>query len=170
MILDFDTYSPTNFLTFSFRHWRSTFSMCFARLETNIQCGHNKVVITEECQFGATEEKDNCSGPILTIEHRNFITRPRLCVRCYRRKEHDICFTYKQAIDKLDSAIQRTRAKISVESVLQQAKNSSERDSTNLDRLKAYASKMEVERGDLADARYEALNDFRNEQGVWGDG
>ncbi|KAL9035944.1 MAG: hypothetical protein Q9214_006355 [Letrouitia sp. 1 TL-2023] len=133
--------------------------MCFARLETNIQCGHNKIVITEECQFGATDQKNNCSGQVLVVEHESYITKPRLCVHCYRRKEHDICLGYQRAINDLESAIRETRAKIS-----------NETNRSSLDRLKATATRMEVDRGDLVDERYEALNAFRIEQGVWGDG
>ncbi|KAL8708145.1 MAG: hypothetical protein Q9220_006906 [cf. Caloplaca sp. 1 TL-2023] len=132
--------------------------MCYGDQITFLDCGHQKITLLVEC-FDGWDESGNCRVNDVQIIRRNFGHAPSLCVYCYRRHVDDIIGTHEAGIARYDRLIEElTRT---MRAIL---------DAPGREELKRLRTDCEVKRGDLVDRRFAELEEFRLQQGVWGDG
>ncbi|KAL8710261.1 MAG: hypothetical protein Q9225_007323 [Loekoesia sp. 1 TL-2023] len=132
--------------------------MCYGPCTTYVGCGHQMLQIEAECQFGRGQRGD-CSRGVFTVTRGRTSSTPSLCVHCYRRHVDDVIARYKRRIQRVDEKIEILTQK------LHECTDAAERET-----MKSSISSKEVYRGELIDGRYDELEEFRVQQGVWGDG
>lgn len=131
--------------------------MCFGPCTTYVKCGHQKFEIRDDCQVGRNSE-GHCRSNAFTVTRHTSSLTPSLCVHCYRRSVDDIIARFNQKITQKERVIARLTR------YLEKATPAEH------EAMKSAISQMEVDRGELIDGRYAELEEFRIEQGVWGDG
>ncbi|KAI4188352.1 MAG: hypothetical protein LQ346_005329 [Caloplaca aetnensis] len=132
--------------------------MCFGQCIIYAKCNHHKHNVESPCNAGLNAQR-NCIAGRWTTTRRRTSDKPSLCVNCYRRHVDDIIALYRQKIKRCDQAI------AGITEVLETA-----HDSRGNRELEEAMSDLEIQRGDFIDERYEKLEEFRIQQGVWGDG
>ena len=83
---------------------------------------------------------------------------PSLCVYCYRRHVDDVITRYTRGIYRVDQKIDFLTQE------LQERTDPAERE-----KIERGISRQEIKRGELIDGRYDELEEFRVQQGVFGD-
>ncbi|KAL8912512.1 MAG: hypothetical protein Q9172_007493 [Xanthocarpia lactea] len=131
--------------------------MCVGSCTTYTQCGHNKFQTEDHCP-GGINAQGNCIRGLYVIAWQKWSDTPSLCVNCYRRHVDDVIARYRQKIAEVDKDIGNHTWE------MRAAPNDAARES-----IKAQRSKLEFKRGELIDSRYDELEEFRIQQGVWGD-
>ncbi|KAL8993853.1 MAG: hypothetical protein Q9188_007216 [Gyalolechia gomerana] len=132
--------------------------MCFGPCTTYVKCGHQKLEIVDTCQDGLNSRGDCRRGVFNVTRHKTSQT-PSLCVHCYRRHVDDVIARYNKEVARKDEAI------AFINRHLEQSTDAAQRE-----RMKTAISGEEAARGELIDGRYAELEEFRVQQGVWGDG
>ncbi|KAI4137267.1 MAG: hypothetical protein L6R39_007374 [Caloplaca ligustica] len=132
--------------------------MCFGPCIKYSQCGHHKHSIESPCHHGVNANGE-CKKGSFGITRNRRSTTPSLCVNCYRRHVDDVIARYKQKIQDLDGSIKYLTEAMNMRNLPGRKRW-----------LEETVSEQEVERGELIDKRYEELEEFRIQQGVWGDG
>ena len=132
------------------RYWLALYNMCVGLLEKHTECGHNrKHHILSRC--GDVD----CWVDLWTVD----IYAPSLCVQCYRRKEEQICRVYDDQIQAMERRIESLKQSlIGLES------------QTYRDATISLLSDCEDELFGMMADRHQELSEFRDQQGVWGDG
>ncbi|KAL9054747.1 MAG: hypothetical protein Q9206_003421 [Seirophora lacunosa] len=131
--------------------------MCYGPCILYSNCGHRKFTIESACAHGRNPTGE-CSKGLFGATRFRTSSMPSLCPNCYRRKVDDIIARYRREIRLLDEEIL----------ALTQVINMNYAPAT-VDLVEA-RSELEEQRGDLIDERYAKLEEFRLQQGVWGDG
>ena len=91
--------------------------------------------------------------PAIVIAHTNYITNPGLCPTCYRIEEQKIFDKYETKIRPLQESLDELRK------------------TPNLPRpIKFYEGRYNEGIKQKKDKRMQKLKEFREAQGVWGDG
>ncbi|KAL8788997.1 MAG: hypothetical protein Q9213_001406 [Squamulea squamosa] len=103
--------------------------------------------------------KGNCNIGQLGIAWQKWSETPSVCVNCYRRHVDDVIARYKKKIAKVDEEIGTHTWKMRAAP-----------DNAAREKMRAQRFSLEVKRGELIDSRYDELEEFRIQQGVWGDG
>lgn len=132
--------------------------MCVGSVTTYTRCGHHKVQRGAECPAGVNAA-GVCNQGHLGISWQTWSNTPSLCVNCYRRHVDDVIARYKMMIAAVDKDIAVNVWKLRAIA-----------DDPTREQMKAERSELEVKRGELIDARIAELEEFRIQQGVWGDG
>ncbi|KAL9034499.1 MAG: hypothetical protein Q9180_005371 [Flavoplaca navasiana] len=131
--------------------------MCVGSCTTYTKCGHNKYQTEATCPGGMNPE-GNCVHGIFAIAWQRWSYTPNLCVNCYRRHVDDVIARHKKMIAAVDEEIR----------VLIWKRRAVSDDATR-EQMQKERSRLEVKRGELIDSRYDELEEFRIQQGVWGD-
>ncbi|KAL8935595.1 MAG: hypothetical protein Q9216_005343 [Gyalolechia sp. 2 TL-2023] len=132
--------------------------MCFGPCTTYAKCGHQKLEIVDTCQAGLNPQGD-CKRGIFNVTRHKTSQTPSLCVHCYRRHVDDVIARYNRQITEKDQKIALISQHVGDIA-----------DKAQRQRMRLAISSEEVVRGELIDARYAELEEFRIQQGVWGDG
>lgn len=136
--------------------------MCYGPCILYSNCGHHKFAIESACANGRNPTGE-CSKGLFSATRFRTSSMPSLCPNCYRRKVDDIIAFYRREIRVVDDEILG----------LTQAININYAPGTyalgTADLVEA-RSGLEERRGELIDERYAKLEEFRLQQGVWGDG
>lgn len=131
--------------------------MCVGSCTTYIRCGHHKLQTEAICPGGVNAE-GNCANGVLAIAWQKWSNTPSLCVNCYRRHVDDVIARHKKMIAAVDEDIGILVWKLRAVA-----------DDATREQMKLERSRLEVKRGELIDSRYDELEEFRIQQGVWGD-
>ncbi|KAL9592199.1 MAG: hypothetical protein Q9179_006954 [Wetmoreana sp. 5 TL-2023] len=131
--------------------------MCLGTKTTFPGCGHYKLEMMDPCKYGYTNGM--CNNRHVTLTRESFSHAPSVCCHCYRRKVDDIIASYKRKIMVMDEEIEKRTVK------LRAVTSNGEREKLKKDR-----SDLEVKRGEYIDRRIADLEEFRIQQGIWGDG
>lgn len=135
-------------------YWLAVYNMCVGWLEKHHECGHIKEYhVISRCP---TADGDvECWTACWTVN----IYKPSLCVQCYRRKERQICQVFDDQIQMMERRIE------SLKQTLIGLESQTYRDATN-----SLLSDCEDELFGMMADRHQELSEFRDQQGVWGDG
>ncbi len=132
--------------------------MCIAYQERHTTCDHRKApVFIERCEDA---QGDRCTSPdgIKIIWYKQ-VKQPSFCANCYRQQEEGIFEDYEPDITYLTHEIGLLKEKLE--------KATTE---TTRDLLRIRIAKHEKTRDVEIQQRTERLEEFREDQGVWGDG
>lgn len=133
--------------------------MCFALETKHVQCGHlDGFSIVFRCT-NARQTGDPCDRSQCFLKAE--IGPPPLCTFCYRRTEKEIC-------DKADEALRDTNHYL--DNIKREIRENPNLDSLERRLLRALRKDAVKMQKDNRAERAVALADFRESQGVWGDG
>ncbi|KAL8925697.1 MAG: hypothetical protein Q9208_003380 [Pyrenodesmia sp. 3 TL-2023] len=132
--------------------------MCFGPCIKYAKCNHHKHDVESPCNVGP-DAQGNCIAGRWTATRRRTSDKPSLCVNCYRRHVDDVIARYRRMIKRVDEEIAGLTEAIEMAG-----------DSRGNRELEEALSDLENQRGDFIDERYEVLEEFRVQQGVWCDG
>ncbi|KAI4142010.1 MAG: hypothetical protein LQ341_003345 [Variospora aurantia] len=135
--------------------------MCYGPLTTYQKCGHHKYTIESPCDAGR-DKYGKCRRSINTATRALVSSTPSLCVNCYRRHVDDMIARYRRLIRRLDQEIFGLTQAIDHDQVGGDPARTAD--------LVETRSQLEVDRGELVDEKIAKLEQFRVDQGVWGDG
>lgn len=132
--------------------------MCIAYEVRYVGCEHLKAtVFIERCDDA---ESDGCSGENgITIVWIKQLSEPSLCVNCYRSYEEEIFSQYEANIAFHNKEIQYLGENL---------KNAQDASTHHL--LRAMIAEHEKTRNINIGERTKRLQQFREDQGIWGDG
>ena len=156
--------------------------MCHRDLVIYRQCNHQKSMVVTPCVHGYNSATQQCNINTrhTRVRHQPF---PKLCPPCYQEVEEQICDRHDKAfldrqtalqvfrdlLTKLESNIGAARRELMVNTSLELrfVVEDHEKMIVNTRRL------IEQRKGELErnrEERKKALKEFRDSQGVWGDG
>lgn len=133
--------------------------MCRGHEMYHPECGHeNSFFITDQCENARAANKDCTRDQCFSADR--IIVSPPLCINCYRLEEKQLC---EQADEERDE----------IQEGLEYAKRALE--NPNLTSKERAKEEEKVERGtkllnENRKVRALTLKEFRDDQGVWGDG
>lgn len=133
--------------------------MCVGIKVTYPECGHFKIDFTTKCEAGFNYPEWRCNVWRVFCARESISSSPSLCIHCYRRKVDDIIACYQQKIKIVDEELEKL-------TLMARAMTSD----ADRDKVKKDRSALEVARGEYIDQRIADLEEFRVQQGVWGDG
>lgn len=133
--------------------------MCIGVEKRHFQCSHLKTFVIRKRCANADRTGNDCSKSQCSFVEGEIESLP-LCLRCYRATEQGICESTDKLLDEIKDHIFRTK---------RQLENP---DLTLMERgqLRDLLIEVEALRVENRRMRAMALSQFRNSQGVWGDG
>lgn len=136
------------------RYWLALYIMCIGWAEKHFECGHiKKYHVIKSCP--TADGTVECWETIWTTN----IYAPSLCVECYRRKEKQICRLFDDQIQAMERRIES----------LKQSLTGLEIQEYRAATISLLSDCEDELFGMIAD-RHQELSEFRDQQGVWGDG